>query len=428
VKNSGTGLLLILFKTGNVITVCKYLPVTGGNAISGTKRNSPAPVLTIPSQRSTFGVADTLVFSKMGYKTVLAPLKSFIDTIDVVLTASGFVTEAYEINVLVQPNDDKDGVGWASAPQPQIILKQLNDSGFMVAWNGKDSAVHITKLSADFKLQGTDIIFTKRILGGFTIAPKGFGVTLVHDSVLSVLASDNAGTVLFDRLIIGNRPHTEYQAKFDPMAFGSSRLLYAGGRYVSYFAHQQNFSTNPDSVNVHQGDMLVCIDTAGDTISASGGWSWGTSHSLDERLIYDGSAFVTVSLGDAYPKGITFQRVKKLGKKTIMALDGNMAGWANGDLGGLVYTGKRYIVAFCTPQGRDTTDAGFMVVDSLGAVQRTVWLTQQKKGTGTRLNRVNAAQLGNSLTLVAWNIYNTVTKKDSAYGSGKARIHIQYRG
>jgi hypothetical protein len=149
------------------------------------------------------------------------------------------------------------------------------------------------------------------------------------------------GTQQFETQLIGFKPEWEYQAKFDPMAFGSSRLHFADSKYASYYAHQQQFSENPDSAEVHQGDMLVFLDTDGNKLT--GGWNWGTSHSLDERIDHDGEAFVTVSLGDAYPKGITFQRVDKISKKTIMQLDANMGGWANGDLGGLVILDEGYV-------------------------------------------------------------------------------------
>ncbi len=380
------------------------------------RNNSPTEISnTVPvtAQTRELAAIDTLIVSKVGYTTVRQPIDKYIDTHDIVMTASGFTVTSHTIDVSVDPVEDKDGVGWGNAPHPQIILKPWKDTCFAVAWNDKSDAVHITKIDQAYQPVGNDIMFIATVLGGFTVTPTGFGITAVRDSMLFVVGFNEDGTPQFETQLIGFKPEWEYQAKFDPMAFGSSRLHFADSKYASYYAHQQQFSENPDSAEVHQGDMLVFLDTAGNTLS--GGWNWGTSHSLDERIDHDGEAFVTVSLGDAYPKGITFQRVGEINKKTIMQLDANMGGWANGDLGGLVILDEGYVVAFCSPQGRDTTDAGFMCVDADGTVLRTVWLTENKKGTSKKLNRVNAAQYGDSLVFVAWNIYDKNSKVDTTF-------------
>jgi hypothetical protein len=58
-----------------------------------------------------------------------------------------------------------------------------------------------------------------------------------------------------------------------------------------------------------------------------------------------------------------------------------------------------------------------MCVDADGNVLRTVWLTENKKGTSKKLNRVNAAQYGDSLVFVAWNMYDKNSKVDTAYAA-----------
>ncbi len=376
------------------------------------KTNNTVPVT--PQIRELAAI-DTIIVSKIGYATVRKPIDDYIGTVDIVMAASGFTVTSHTIDVSADPVEDKDGVGWGNAPHPQIILKPWKDSCFAIAWNDKSDAVHITKIDQVRQPVGNDIVFMATVLGGFTVTPTGFGITAVRDSMLFVIGVNEDGSRQFETQLIGFKPHNEYQAKFDPMAFGSSRLHFADSKFAAYYAHQQQYSENPDSSEVHQGDMLVFLDTDGNKLT--GGWNWGTSHSLDERIDHDGQAFVTVSLGDAYPKGITFQRVGEINKKTIMQLDANMGGWANGDLGGLVILDEGYVVAFCSPQGRDTTDAGFMCVDADGTVLRTVWLTENKKGTGKKLNRVSTANYGDSLVFVAWNMYDNSTKADTAYAA-----------
>jgi hypothetical protein len=317
----------------------------------------------------------------------------------------------HSIDVSSSPVEDKDGVGWGNAPHPQIILKVRQDNSMAIAWNDENGTVHISDITGDYQLTGSDIVFDNTDLGGFAITPTGYGLTAVRDSMLFIVGVNRDGSVKFETQLIGIKPHTEKGSKFDPMAFGSSRLHYANNRYASYFSHQQNFSDNPDDPNIHQGDMLVFLDTGGNKMVDSGGWNWGTSHSLDERLDYDGEVFVTVSLGDAYPKGITFQRVTKFKKKTILELDANMSGWANGDLGGLVILDAIYAVAFLTPQWRDTTDVGVLFVNADGELTNLIWMTASRRNTGRYINRANAARYGEDI-LIAWNVYNKDERTD----------------
>ena len=292
-----------------------------------------------------------------------------------------------------------------NAHQPQMILA-ARASGTLAAWNGKDGAVHVTSITP----AKPDVVFAGTKLGGFALTATGFGFTAVQDPKLSVVGVNEDGSEAFRTLLIGGVPKEQKGSKFDPMNFGSSRLAFAGSTYVAYYAHQQNFGdATPD---VHQGDMLVNLDAAG--AKKTGGWDWGTSHSLDQRIIHDGQAFVTVSLGDCYPKGITFERVGVLRKVTLLAVDGDCGGKANGILGGVAKVSDIYAVAFGTPQGRSAQDAGVMFVNAQGKVRRTAWLTILSGGAKKSVTRVNTAAFGTDL-LMAWIVNDQATKKDSTY-------------
>jgi len=49
----------------------------------------------------------------------------------------------------------------------------------------------------------------------------------------------------------------------------------------------------------HTGDAFLTFDDKGKDIKYA--YVWGTSHSIEQKLIYDGDKFYNVSLGDAWP-------------------------------------------------------------------------------------------------------------------------------
>lgn len=294
--------------------------------------------------------------------------------------------------------------------QPQVILVPKGD-GAVLAWNDRNKSVRITTLGAGMQSQGQDRILDSTVLGGFVVTNTGYGLVAVQDPRLYVAAlPEAAGPEAFRTLLIGDKPRSQKGSKFDPMDFGSSRLAFANGRYCAYYSHQQNFADTGE--DVHQGDMLVQLNDQGSR--QSGGWDWGTSHSLDQRLIHDGQYFVTVSLGDCYPKGITFQRVGAGDKKVLMEVPGNCLGKADALLGGLVQMGKLYAVPFATPQGRSAQDAGILFADAAGKLSRTTWLTALASGDDKKVVKVNSARLADNL-LVAYVVNDAGDRKDSTF-------------
>jgi hypothetical protein len=99
----------------------------------------------------------------------------------------------------------------------------------------------------------------------------------------------------------------------------NGQLIVGRNRIVLIFAHYNNFDANEGGVDNHTGDTVISFDMNGSDILM--GTSWDTSHSLTQRLVYDGLQFVTTSLGDAYPQQITF--TKSDGKYTNGYVDGN---------------------------------------------------------------------------------------------------------
>jgi hypothetical protein len=76
----------------------------------------------------------------------------------------------------------------------------------------------------------------------------------------------------------------------------NGRIAFDGSHYAGYFGAAISVSQG-GCVNIHQGDRMQVVDSAG-AIQA-GGFDWGCSHSGYERIVWDGAKFVTVCKNDA---------------------------------------------------------------------------------------------------------------------------------
>jgi hypothetical protein len=149
------------------------------------------------------------------------------------------------------------------------------------------------------------------------------------------------------------------QPVINPMVAATSRLAYHGGRLA--LLHGINIDYDPDVDARHQKALTTHFDsTTGAATLTDSMW---VSHSFDQRLFWDGTGFVEVHLGDAYPRSIalgrfngskddtdTYELFKPKGDEgdnnTFTRL-GGVAQLATGDLG--------YLVVFTTDRGTETT-------------------------------------------------------------------------
>ncbi|HEX2876732.1 MAG TPA: hypothetical protein VHP33_36020 [Polyangiaceae bacterium] len=149
------------------------------------------------------------------------------------------------------------------------------------------------------------------------------------------------------------------QPVINPMVAATSRLAYHGGRLA--LLHGINVDYDPKVEARHQKALTTHFDSS--TGAATLTDSMWVSHSFDQRLFWDGTGFVEVHLGDAYPRSIalgrfngskddtaTYELFKPKGDEgdnnTFTRL-GGIAQLATGDLG--------YLIVFTTDRGTDTT-------------------------------------------------------------------------
>ena len=111
----------------------------------------------------------------------------------------------------------------------------------------------------------------------------------------------NSDQMIFYKDAAGD-PSFGMDAMFDPT---NGRLFFAKDRIVCMFAHYNHFGNNSDgSRNDHTGDTLVTFNLTGQDDKLA--FSWGSSHSLSQSLVYNGDRAIMSSLGDAYPQNIRF--------------------------------------------------------------------------------------------------------------------------
>jgi len=145
----------------------------------------------------------------------------------------------------------------------------------------------------------------------------------------------------------------------NPMVAATSRLAYHAGRLA--LVHGINVDYDEKVMARHQKAMTTHFDsmTGAATLTSS---MW-VSHSFDQRLFYDGTGFLEVHLGDAYPRSIVLGRFndQKSGTKSFELFKpkgdegdnntftrlGGIAPIASGDWG--------YLVVFTTERGTDDT-------------------------------------------------------------------------
>src|SRR6185503_1768574 len=116
------------------------------------------------------------------------------------------------------------------------------------------------------------------------------------------------------------------------------RLAWSGTQYAAYFGQTGNHG----SAGNHQGDQYRLVSPAG---AVSGGWDWGCSHSLDERLVHNGTAWAPVCGSDTYPgAGIWFNNRGKISDEPSITNVGGVA-----KLGGLVPATDGFYMTLTSP-------------------------------------------------------------------------------
>jgi len=247
------------------------------------------------------------------------------------------------------------------------------------------------------------------------------------------------------------------QPIINPMVAATSRLAYHAGRLA--FLHGINVDYDPEVSARHQKALTTHFDaTTGAATLTDSMW---VSHSFDQRLFWDGTGFVELHLGDAYPRSIALGRFNdgkdgtetydlfkpkgELGANNTYTRLGGITQIATGDLG--------YLVVFTTDRSTDGTailngtrdlaflrvSRGFADMDEKsttyvdGAVTQEVmssgkaatnkltWLTDYA-ADAAQADRPRVAAISGDQVVVAWERWTGTGDRESMFGGTQALV------
>jgi len=244
----------------------------------------------------------------------------------------------------------------------------------------------------------------------------------------------------------------------NPMVAATSRLAYHDGRLA--LVHGINVDYDDKVMARHQKAMTTHFDalTGAATLTAS---MW-VSHSFDQRLFWDGSGFVELHLGDAYPRSIALGRFNDgkngtktydlfkpkgdLGSNDTFTRLGGIAPIATGDLG--------YLVVFATDRSPTETTAilngtrdlaflrvsrGFASMDEKGnafvdgaatqevmsageaATNKLTWLTDYA-ADAAQADRPHVAAISGDQVVVLWERWTGTADRQSMFAGTQGLV------
>lgn len=238
-------------------------------------------------------------------------------------------------------------IGWARSPQP--------------------AGVYLTRVAANGTRVGNDIFVNAESARSLKVLEDGY-VLLVRrlatgvGSSLDLLKVNLNGATMFNRHIVGGEDTSVVGSTW----FASdAELIKTSTRFVAYFNIYHHFSDG-----THQGDQLNYYDLNGNT--ASGGWGWGCSHSLDLELANVGDAVGPVCLSDCYPqKAILFNHYTVISSEP----SGNCQGGSSAKLGSLLAVADGYWVTYVTPTSGTNGDVVVQRIMTNGSTGPRVFVT-----------------------------------------------------
>ena len=217
-------------------------------------------------------------------------------------------------------------------------------SGSVVAWAGQDGKVHVTPLDAEDQRAGEDLVVDGSEV--FGAAATGSDVALLVSrppDFMTFVRVDMKGAELAKVDLVGGGDHAQVGVEwFGEFAQTGRLVAQKDGTYAAYHALHRRW---PDNIG-HQGDTLRLLDASGGAI---GGWGWGCSHSLDQRLAVGPNGLVPICISDCYPgKGIYFNHQAS---EITSDPGANCAGGYSTKLGGLVASDAGFFLVYKDAQG-----------------------------------------------------------------------------
>lgn len=246
----------------------------------------------------------------------------------------------------------------APANGRRAVLAANAAGGSLVAW-ASGGQVHVSSLDAAGAQARADLVAPGDAPYG--VADSGGTVAILTSRApdfMTFVAFDGAGAVAATKNLVGGGNHATVGVEWFGEFANTGRLVATDGGFAAYFGIHRRW---PDNVG-HQGDTLRLLGKDG-APRAGAGWDWGCSHSLDQRLVFDGKSAQAMCVSDCYPtKGVLLNN-----RQAVISDEpsGNCAGKSDSSLGGLARTEAGLAATFVSKSATGL-DVAFARIDAAG--------------------------------------------------------------
>lgn len=383
---------------------------------------------------------------KMWNGTIMTSCESFI--VRPLLGSAGdtsisldMVTETV-ITTVPSLRYDKIHMGHASA-----TMSAKFDGGVYVLFTHKyEKTLRVLSLDAEMKKLNEFDLYIKGYPLSIQAFDKGFMIYYgdTEDINRSYVARYyTSGTIRWKETIMDNGPrpsNSKNQIQFfnadrtpvngmQAMYLPSiGRLCLGRNRIMLFFAHANNFKAGTTDFLGFGGNSTISMDMNGQDKML--GDPWGASHSLNQKIAYDGKQFVTSSLGDGFPQQIVFTKndgrhktaiidgrtqqqnrfaYKKASNLVHGVIPGNGKGQSCGRLGGLHVLGYHKFEKYAQVYARRECTAGIQgnpatnTYNEIGVVFFDRDLKVESThivGNGKNVNNIQSALYGKNIFIV----------------------------
>ena len=248
----------------------------------------------------------------------------------------------------------------------QLICSAHLDGSLSVFW--KDfvtGSFQVTTLRPDLTHPTVRMPASLAMFGSSTRDPEGNWYYLTYDSVpdpaMLLIKAGPDGTEIARREL----SYLEFDVRSMAESWNRSHLVFAADKLC--LAITRNMASG------HTGSIIVTFDPT--TLATLRNYGQNASHSFATRILHDGTDFLVASLGDAYPRGLSIDRVtanSKAGRVVYTYKRGTAYQFTHTELGdmtalptgyGLVFSGEKSNDASLATQSlNEARNIGYLLV------------------------------------------------------------------
>jgi hypothetical protein len=312
---------------------------------------------------------------------------------------------------------------WRNSETNELYAFALEDDGTPILWEdhfmGEGYALDAARTSDGIFVLARDSNQRLSLFGRLNSGEILFNVTIEDNGEAPIKAGPDQVIFYDDEGV----PVSGMQAMFTPT---SARVVSARDRLAILLAHYNYFGELEDGTrDDRQGDSFFTCDEPVNEFTL--GFEFGTSHSLQQHVLFDGDSYITASLGDSEPMNIRVHRVaydeitsdydavherqNKLEEISEDMVDGLIVGsedgYSTGRLGGLLTMEYNKNVLIYSRRPINDIETGLVSEeDELALIffdNQLKVLDKKVIGPGSNVNVIKSAKYGSNI-LVAYSI------------------------